>query len=189
MSKRSKARQIVVQMLFQVDLNPDVAGRTVRDMIDERLSEHAMRDFAWRLFAGVMEHRPQLDEQIQQVAENWRLSRMAGTDRAVLRLGAFELQHTDTPIRVVIDEALELAKKFGSRQSSPFVNGILDRLIPADRRSKDRPARPAALPEPEAETVLDAQELEALRESARENAQPLHDSDAESTPSPEDEDE
>jgi N utilization substance protein B len=188
MSKRSKARQIVVQMLFQVDLNPDVTGRTVRDMMDERLSEHAMRDFAWRLFAGVMEHRPQLDEQIQNVAENWKLSRMAGTDRAVLRLGAFELQHTDTPVRVVIDEALELAKKFGSRQSSPFVNGILDRLIPPERRSKDRPARSAALPAPETEPVLDPEELKALRESARQDAQPLTDSEPESTSSPQAED-
>ncbi|WP_437223266.1 transcription antitermination factor NusB [Planctomicrobium sp. SH661] len=152
MSKRSKARQIAVQMLFQVDLNPDVTGRMVREMICERLNEPNIQEFAWGLFAGCMEHRPALDERIQQVAENWKLSRMAGTDRAVLRLGAFELLHTSTPVGVVIDEAVELAKKFGARQSSQFVNGILDRLVPAERRrsKSTEAALPAEAPETDA---------------------------------------
>jgi N utilization substance protein B len=139
MSKRSKARQVAVQMLYQVDLNPDVDGKMVREMIADRLSEAALQEFAWGLFAGVMEHRAGLDDRIQGIAENWKLSRMAATDRAVLRLGAFELLHTATPIRVVIDEGVELAKKFGSRQSSQFVNGVLDRLVPEERRRQDRP--------------------------------------------------
>ncbi|WP_437185452.1 transcription antitermination factor NusB [Planctomicrobium sp. SH668] len=134
MSKRSKARQIAMQMLFQVDLNSDVSGRVVRDMIAHRVKEIELQEFAWRLFSGTMEHRSELDEKIQAVSEKWRLSRMAGTDRAVLRLGAFELLFTATPVGVVINEALELAKKFGSKQSSQFVNGILDRLVPEERR-------------------------------------------------------
>ena len=129
-------------MLYQVDLNPDVDGRMVRDMIAERLSDPSLREFAWSLFAGVMEHRALLDEQIQRVAENWKLNRMAATDRAVLRLGAFELLQTNVPLRVVIDEAVELAKKFGSGQSSQFVNGILDRIVPAERREGDRNSSP-----------------------------------------------
>jgi len=162
MSKRSKARQVAVQMLFQTDLNPDVSGRIIREMIAERLADHDIQDFAWALFAGTMEHRAELDEKIQRVAENWKLHRMAATDRAVLRLGAFELTCTATPVGVVLDEAVELAKKFGSRQSSQFVNGVLDRLIPAERR---RPRReeareaPAALPEiPEQEEETDSEE-------------------------------
>ncbi len=135
MARRSKAREIALQMLFQVDLNPDVDGRTVRAMIAERLADEDLQQFAWVLFAGVMEFRPQLDEQIQAVATNWKLSRMAGTDRNCLRLGAFELLHTDTPHRVVIDEALELARKFGSDQSAQFVNGVLDKLVPAGKRA------------------------------------------------------
>jgi transcription antitermination protein NusB len=134
MARRSKARQVALQMLYQVDLNPDVDGRMVREMISERLSESSTREFAWELFSGVMEHRPELDERIQAVAENWKLSRMAATDRGVLRLGAYELLKTDVPVRVVLDEAIELAKKFGSAQSSPFVNGILDRLVPPERK-------------------------------------------------------
>ncbi|HWL06872.1 MAG TPA: transcription antitermination factor NusB [Planctomicrobium sp.] len=140
MSKRSKARQVAVQMLYQVDLNPDVDGSSIRTMIADRLNDQPIRDFSWGLFAGVMEHRGQIDERIQAIAANWKLNRMAATDRAILRLGAYELHHTETPVGVVIDEAVELAKKFSGRQSSQFVNGILDRLIPAERRRPDRPA-------------------------------------------------
>lgn len=179
MARRSRAREIALQMLFQVDLNPDVDGRTVREMIahawvcgecgawnfvatphcgycnaslssleesitnpdspapiPEPLLDGPLRQFAWQLFAGVMEFRPQLDEQIQAVAHNWKLSRMAGTDRNCLRQGAFELLHTDTPHRVVIDECLELAKKFGSEQSAQFVNGVLDKLVPPEKRGE-----------------------------------------------------
>lgn len=126
-----------MQMLYQVDLNPDVDGKAVRAMIAERLPDHDLQLFAWQLFSGVMEIRPQLDEQIQAVAQNWKLSRMAATDRNCLRQGAFELLHMDTPHRVVIDEALELARKFGSDQSAPFVNGVLDKLVPPHQRSAD----------------------------------------------------
>lgn len=143
MARRSKAREVALQMLFQVDLNPDVDGRTVAQMMRERLGDSDVREFAWVLFAGVMEWRAQLDQRIQDVATNWKLSRMAATDRNVLRIGAFELLHTATPHRVVIDEALELAKKFGSEQSAQFVNGILDKLVPPERRENSRPAADA----------------------------------------------
>ncbi|WP_437204833.1 transcription antitermination factor NusB [Planctomicrobium sp. SH664] len=145
MAKRSKGRQVAIQMLYQVDLNPDVDGRMVRNMIADRLNDEDLKGFTWWLFAGVMEHRAELDERIQSVAENWKLSRMAATDRAVLRLGAFELLKTTTPVGVVIDEAIELAKKFGSSQSSQFVNGLLDRLVPSERR---QPGRQRSSPPP-----------------------------------------
>jgi len=139
-------------MLYQRDMNPDVPPDTVREMIQEELHDEDLCRFAWSLFGGVMESRAALDQQIQAAAANWTLSRMAPTDRNAIRLGAFELLYTDTPPRVVIDEALELAKRFGGPQSSSFVNGILDRLIPESRR-----AAAAKTPrEPEAET----QELE-----------------------------
>jgi N utilization substance protein B len=134
MARRSKSRELALQMLFQVDLNPDVGGQTVRLQIAERLEDAELRDLAWRLFAGTMEWRGMLDERIQSVAENWTLARMAPTDRNVLRLGAFELLQTDTPYQVVLDEAIDLARKFGTAQSPQFVNGILDRLIPEAKR-------------------------------------------------------
>lgn len=134
MARRSKAREICIQMLYQVDVNPDIDGRIVKGMIQEQLPADELNEFAWWLFTGVMENRSMLDERIQDVAENWDLSRMAPTDRNVLRLGAYELLHTDTPHRVVIDEAIELARKFGAAQSAQFVNGILDQLVPAEKR-------------------------------------------------------
>jgi N utilization substance protein B len=129
-TRRSRARETALQMLYQLDLNPDVPRDAVLEMVQGRLEDEDLSRFCWSLFSGVMEFRGELDSKIEAVAANWSLKRMAPTDRNVLRLGAFELLHTDTPPKVVLDEALELAKSYGSAQSSQFVNGILDRLIP-----------------------------------------------------------
>lgn len=134
MSRRSKAREVVLQMLFQVDLNPDVSSATIRTQMQERLEDAELVEFAWGLYAGVVEFKTMLDEKIQTIAPHWKLSRMAATDRNVLRLGAFELIQTDCPLRVVINEALDLARKFGTDQSAQFVNGVLDKLVPAEKR-------------------------------------------------------
>lgn len=140
MSRRSKAREVAVQMLYQRDLNPAVSLETVREMVTAQIESPDLQDFAWSLFVGVMEIRPMLDERIERVAANWSLKRMAPTDRNVLRLGLYELQHTDTPHRVVLDESVELARIFGSAQSPQFVNGVLDKLVPESKRPpQDRP--------------------------------------------------
>ena len=143
MARRSKAREVCLQMLFQADVNPDIDTQTVQGMIREQLSSEALSLFAWQLFTGVMEIRSVLDARIQEVAENWSLSRMAPTDRNVLRLGAFELLHTETPLRVVIDEAIDLARKFGTAQSPQFVNGILDKLVPIEKKQSDESETPS----------------------------------------------
>ncbi|HEY4259234.1 MAG TPA: transcription antitermination factor NusB [Schlesneria sp.] len=135
-SRRHKAREVALQMLFQKDLNPDVAPDIIREQIQEALKDEQLSRFAWSLFAGVTESRVAIDEKIEAVAANWTVGRMAPTDRNALRLGAFELLYTDTPPRVAIDEALELAKSFGSANSSSFVNGVLDRLIPREKLTK-----------------------------------------------------
>jgi len=140
MMRRSKAREVALQMLYQIDVNPDVDAPAVRAMISEQLAEEELQRFAWQLFVGVREWRPQLDARIEAAAENWTLGRMAPTDRNAIRIGAFELLHTDTPHRVAIDEAIELARKFGTAQSPQFVNGILDRLIPDEKKAQDDPA-------------------------------------------------
>jgi transcription antitermination protein NusB len=123
-------------MLYQVDVNPDTKADSVRRQVREQLPDSELSDFCWKLFAGVMEARGLLDEKIESVAENWTLKRMAPTDRNVLRLGGFELLLTDTPHKVVIDEAIELARKFGTSQSAQFVNGILDKLVPDEKRDQ-----------------------------------------------------
>jgi len=77
----------------------------------------------------VRRNRDVVDQQLEEIARNWKLSRMAATDRNVLRLGAYEILFTETPDRVVINEAIELAKRYGTNNSSQFVNGVLDRLM------------------------------------------------------------
>lgn len=115
-------------MLFQIDLNPDVDPREVREMINERVTNEDLQTFAWSLFVGVREYRDQIDAKIESVAENWSIHRMAPTDRNALRIGVFEILYYDTPTRVAIDEAIELAKRYGTKNSSQFVNGILDQF-------------------------------------------------------------
>ncbi len=86
-------------------------------------------EFSRLLIVGVKSQKERLDEQIAIAAANWSIYRMAATDRTLLRLGAYEIQQTQTPAKVVIDEAIELAKRFGGAQSPQFVNGILDKLM------------------------------------------------------------
>jgi N utilization substance protein B len=86
-------------------------------------------EFAQTLLSGVRRNRQELDAMLVRCAANWSLERMAVTDRNVIRLGAYEILYTDTPGPVVIDEAVELAKRFGARQSAQFVNGVLDRFL------------------------------------------------------------
>ena len=130
MSRRSRAREVVLQVLYQDDLNPDSLHVVTDDFLTARLRGDAkLIAFARALLTGVRSQRDALDTVLEARASNWQLSRMAATDRNVLRLAAFEILHADTPGAVVIDEAVELARRFGTRQSSQFVNGVLDRVL------------------------------------------------------------
>jgi N utilization substance protein B len=129
MARRSRARQVAFQLLYQNDLNPPGDPASDEGLLKRRLRSGGLVEFAQGLVAGVHRHREQLDRAIEQTAANWSLGRMAGTERNILRLGAYEILYSDTPDRVAINEAVELAKRFGSAQSAQFVNGILDRLM------------------------------------------------------------
>ena len=129
MLRRSQSREVAFQVLYQDDLNPRNNPAEGDLLIERRLRADDMIAFARELVAGVRRNRAELDGMIEQTAANWSLKRMAATDRNVLRLGVYELLHTDTPPRVVVDESVELAKRFGSAQSSQFVNGILDKVM------------------------------------------------------------
>jgi N utilization substance protein B len=119
----------VLQVLYQDDLNPRNNPAVGDGLIQRRLGTGELTEFARGLVAGVRRHRDDLDRLIDQTAEHWTVARMAVTDRNVLRMGAYELLHTETPAPVAINEAIDLAKRYGSHQSAQFVNGILDRLI------------------------------------------------------------
>jgi len=130
MSKRSRAREVVLQLLYQDDLNADIDAMESERFLRSRLhGQHELVRFAASLLSGVRRNRAELDDFLTPIARNWSLARMAVIDRNILRLGAWEILFCDTPGSVAINEAVELAKRYGSRQSPQFVNGILDRLL------------------------------------------------------------
>jgi len=131
MAGRSEARRFVLQMLYLVDQNPDADRDRIQLELRKEFTDPTLRSFSWMLFQGVVAARDELDEIIRNTATNWRLERMAPTDRNVLRLGLYEMTKLGTPAAVVIDEAVQIAREFGTENSSAFVNGILDKLIPA----------------------------------------------------------
>lgn len=100
-------------------------------MLVELVPDPELRAFAWSLYEGTLKNRDRLDEELQSVAHNWRVSRMTPTDRNVLRMGLYEMTELKTPAPVVIDECIEIAKLLGTENSGTFVNGILDKVIPS----------------------------------------------------------
>jgi len=118
-------------MLYLLDQNPEADQDRVQAALRKEFTEPPLRDFTWSLISGVLASRDELDEVLRNTATNWRLERMAPTDRNVLRMGLYEMTKLGTPAAVVIDESIEIAREFGTENSSSFVNGILDKLIPA----------------------------------------------------------
>ena len=128
-STRRQGREAALQVLYLRDVGRG-GMETVPDAVwsAEPLSPK-IREFARRLADGVQERQKDIDELIKKVAQNWEMGRMAAVDRGILRLAAWELLYeTDTPINVIINEALEIAKKYSTGESSKFVNGILDKI-------------------------------------------------------------
>ena len=115
-----------MQMLFQWDVSQQDPSKLEEKFWRGAKAADTTRVFANQLFEGAMKDVASLDELIVKHAENWRLERMAAIDRAILRLAIYELRATDTPPKVVLNEAVEMAKKFSSDGASAFVNGILD---------------------------------------------------------------
>ncbi len=139
-AKRTKARERALQALYQIDV--------AAEDLDEALSrfwksfepvEREVMTLAEELVRGVAQHRREVDAAIESVSVNWRLDRMAKVDRNVLRLATYELLHrAEVPVKVAINEAIELGKKYGSESSGAFVNGVLDKIastLPAGRRA------------------------------------------------------
>lgn len=130
MGARRKSRELALQMLFQHDMSGNVPEAIVTTFEDLRKAPEATRDFAVRIFEGTVANRDQIDEMIVAQADNWRLSRMAAVDRNIIRMSIYEFLHeSGTPKLVIIDEAIEIAKKFGTQKSSQFINGILDGIL------------------------------------------------------------
>jgi N utilization substance protein B len=130
MGARRKARELSLQMLFQHDIagnSPDMIIATFEDL---QKSKPNTREFAEKIFRGTVNNLEEIDAMITAQADNWRLSRMAVVDRNIIRMSIYEFRYeSDTPKLVIIDEAIEIAKKFGTQKSSQFINGILDGIL------------------------------------------------------------
>ncbi len=130
MGSRRKARELALQMLFQFDMSGNSPEMIIATFEDLQKSKPNIREFAIRIFLGTVAHVEQIDEMITVQAENWRLERMAYVDRNIMRSSVYEfLYESDTPRLVIIDEAIEIAKKYGTDKSSQFINGILDGIL------------------------------------------------------------
>jgi N utilization substance protein B len=129
MSRRSRAREVALQILFEDDVNPRASIDDMKRFIAGRLNASDLEAFCLSLIQGVRRNQVELDALLSKTADNWSVGRMAATDRNILRLGAFEILYTDTPDRAAINEGVELAKRYGTAQSAHFVNGILDKFL------------------------------------------------------------
>jgi len=137
---RTLAREIALQALFQQDLAGDDPQK-ISELLAEATEDSREREYARSLALGVLENRQDLDRRIVEVTNNWKLDRIAAVDRAILRLGLYELLEMDeVPPKVVINESVELAKKFSTAKSGSFVNGVLARIY------QDLSAKPGSSP-------------------------------------------
>ena len=129
MRRRTRAREIAVQFLYQLDLRGDEALDSLHEYVESETTDKEMRDFAIRLIQGSRRHQEETDSRLIEVTRNRDLSRMATLDRNVLRMAVFELLHCpDIPPKVTINEAIEIGKKYSTANSGAFINGILDRV-------------------------------------------------------------
>jgi transcription antitermination protein NusB len=130
MGARRKARELALQMLFQHDIAGNEPSMILETFEDLQRVRPNVREFATKVFLGTLARLPEIDQIMTDQADNWRLTRMAVVDRNIIRMSIFEiLFQGDTPKLVVIDEAIEIAKKFGTEKSSQFINGILDGVL------------------------------------------------------------
>jgi N utilization substance protein B len=126
MTLRRKSREFALQMLFEWDMTHKKPARVRQHFWKSAKAAESTREFADQLFEGAVAEAESTDKLVGTLSENWKFERLATVDRNILRLAIYELRFGTAPVKVVIDEALELAKKFSSEGSAGFLNGILD---------------------------------------------------------------
>jgi len=149
MRKRTQAREYALQILYQQELNPDAAGVLFETFWKLNPTFPEVREYAERLVKGTLQHLTEIDPLLTRYAEHWELHRMAAVDRTILRFAAYELLFLqEIPPKVVINEAINLAKKFSQEESGKFVNGILDRISHTEPHRDGTPENPGSVPKP-----------------------------------------
>jgi transcription antitermination protein NusB len=128
--RRRKARELTLRMLYQLETNGVDLESALAAYCESFPYQPDVVEYAKSILAGVKKEREQIDGHIERAAENWRLDRITYVDKAVMRLAVYEMLYSpDVPPKVAIDEALELAKKYGSEGSREFINGVLDKIF------------------------------------------------------------
>lgn len=129
MGTRRKSREIAIQILYQLEINEADIEDAVDTYWDAYQPSRDLKEFSSHILHGVFMHHGEIDTIISKTSNHWSLRRMPAVDRSILRAAIFEILYCpDIPLKVTIDEAIELAKKFGTEKSSAFVNGILDKV-------------------------------------------------------------
>jgi N utilization substance protein B len=140
MTVRRRAREIALQVLYQLDIDQGTPQKALAVYFENFRPSEKAREFCQRLIEGVSQHREEIDRLIEENAENWTLKRMAVVDRNILRVATFELMHCpDIPFKASLNEAIELAKKYGNDDSGAFINGILDKVHSLVSSSPQKP--------------------------------------------------
>jgi N utilization substance protein B len=146
MGIRHRGRELAFQLLFQTDLTGDRINAVVARFQDLHKANKDAAELAEDLAVGAFQQLDVTDALIRGAAKNWKLDRLLSVDRALLRLGAFELaERPGTPTEVILDECIELAKDYGSDESSAFVNGVLDTLARQLRPAAGKPVPKAKM--------------------------------------------
>jgi N utilization substance protein B len=134
MGDRRLAREIAVQTLYEIAHTEEPFGRALRSNLERRQAGDEVAAYAERLLQTITAHRDSIDAQLGAALENWSWERVALVDRCVLQVGCAEiLHHEDIPLRVALDEAVEIARKFSTHESGAFVNGVLDKIASLPR--------------------------------------------------------
>jgi len=128
MATRHHARMAVVSLLYAFDLGNQSIGDYTDEILEDKKIRNKQKEFALDLFRGVMENLAAVDEAIIKHLKDWDFERLGSVERATLRLGAYEIMHTELDSAVVINEAIEVSKAFGTEQSPKFINGVLDAI-------------------------------------------------------------
>lgn len=129
MRKRSRAREYALKILYQIDISKDTYQDVLNNFWSDSKIEKTIKEFTNRIVAGTMENILRIDKIIARYATNWQIKRMAVVDRNILRLATYELLFLEEiPPKVSINEAVEIAKRYGDIESGKFVNGILDKI-------------------------------------------------------------
>ena len=132
MGNRRKGRELALQALYQMEMTGDLSAASLEFFLRHFEGNPEAKEFARRLASGVAGHRKEIDRLLKQCAEHWKLSRMAKVDLTILRVAAYEMLFCeDIPMNVSMDEAIEIAKRYGSGDSATFINGVLDQVAQA----------------------------------------------------------